>query len=73
MGLKIDLEKSELNLMSEGVVVNVKDLTRVLGCKVSTLPTICLELPLGALFKSTWWRKDLKNTCYLEEVVLIKR
>ena len=49
LGLKINLEKSEL--IPVGEVSNLKDLVGVLGCKVSALPTSYLRLPLGAPYK----------------------
>lgn len=49
-GLKINLNKREL--IPVGEVSNTKDLVRVVGCKVASLPSIYLGLPLGASFKS---------------------
>ena len=49
LGLKINLAKSELVLV--GIVNNVEGLTRILGCRVSSLPMKYLGLPLGASFK----------------------
>ncbi|RVW70161.1 hypothetical protein CK203_057129 [Vitis vinifera] len=49
LGLKINLEKSEL--IPIGKVSNLEDLVGPLGCKVGALPTIYLGLPLGAPFK----------------------
>ena len=48
--LKINLHKSKLIPM--GVVLNFENLARVLGCKVGSLPSCYLTLPLGAAFKS---------------------
>ena len=47
--LKINLDKSKLILI--GDVSNIEDLARVLGCKVGSLPSTYLGLPLGAPFK----------------------
>ena len=49
--LKINLEKSEL--ISIGKVPIMEDLVDILGCKVGSLPSKYLGLPLGATFKST--------------------
>lgn len=65
LGLKINLEKSELILV--GRVENLDDLLDELRCKVGSLPSSYLGLPLGALFKSTiawdgveeWFHKRL--------------
>ncbi|RVW80336.1 hypothetical protein CK203_039228 [Vitis vinifera] len=53
-GLKINLDKSELISMEK--VDNTKDLARVARCKVDSLPSTYLGLPLGASFKyaQTW-------------------
>ena len=48
-GLRINFEKSELILV--GRVDNIDDLTLELGCKVGSLPSCYLGLPLGAPFK----------------------
>ena len=64
-GLKINLEKSELILV--GRVENLDDLLDELRCKVGSLPSSYLGLPLGASFKSTiawdgveeWFHKRL--------------
>ena len=57
-GLKINLEKSEL--IPIGDVHNMEEFAKVLGCKVGTLPTIYLGLPLGAPYKSSrvWERVE---------------
>ena len=57
-GLKVNLDKSEI--ISAGRVENVKDLTLELGCKVSTLLSSYLGLPLGARFKevAVWDRVE---------------
>ena len=48
-GLRIYLEKSEL--ITEGRVHNIDDLALELGCKVGSLPSRYLGLPLEAPFK----------------------
>ena len=54
LGLRINLEKSEL--IPIGRVENINDLALDFGCKVGSLPSTYLGLPLGALFKSvTMW------------------
>ena len=54
-GLIINLDKSKL--IPVGCVENVKVLVAKLGCKVRSLPSSYLGLPLGALFKfvATWY------------------
>ena len=53
-GLKVNLDKSEI--ISVGRVENVEDLALEFGCKVTTLLSSCLGLPLGARFKEvTVW------------------
>ena len=49
-GLRINLEKSEL--IPVGRVENIDDLALDFGCKVGSLPSTYLGLPLGAPFKS---------------------
>ena len=52
--LRINLEKSEL--ISVGRVENVDDLILDFGCRVGSLSSTYLGLPLGAPFKSvTMW------------------
>ncbi|RVW33303.1 Transposon TX1 uncharacterized 149 kDa protein [Vitis vinifera] len=53
-GLRIKLEKSELILV--GRVENIDDLALDFGCRVGSLPSTYLGLPLGAPFKtvSVW-------------------
>ena len=51
LGLKINLKKNEL--IPIGVVPNMEDLTGILSCKVSFLPTTSLSLLLKALFRSS--------------------
>ena len=48
--LKVNLDKSELILV--GNVDNVEELASELGCKVGSLPSLYLGMPLGAPFKS---------------------
>ena len=49
-GLKINLNKSEI--IPIGPVANVEELASKLGCKVGSLPTFYLGLPLGAKHKA---------------------
>ena len=49
-GLKINLEKSKSILIRR--VENVETLVAELGCKVGSLPTTYLGLPLGVWYKS---------------------
>ena len=51
LGLKINLEKSEL--ISVGRVLIMEDLVDILKCKVRSLPPKYLGFSLGATFKST--------------------
>ena len=48
-GLRINLPKS--SILPVGHFDNVQILTGVLGCKIESLPTTYLGLPLGAKFK----------------------
>ena len=48
-GLKINLEKSEL--IPVGEVPNLEEFAEVLGCKMGSLPSTYLGLPLGAPYK----------------------
>ncbi|KAJ9701371.1 hypothetical protein PVL29_006637 [Vitis rotundifolia] len=50
-GLRINLAKSAL--IPVGEVVEVEELSVELGCKVGSLPTVYLGLPLGAHHKAT--------------------
>nr|XP_009603197.1 uncharacterized protein LOC104098229 [Nicotiana tomentosiformis] len=50
-GLKINLGKCEI--FPVGEVANIDTLSHVLGCKMGSLPTTYLGLPLGALKKDT--------------------
>ena len=49
-GLKINLIKSEI--IPIGPVTNVEELALELGCKIGSLPTSYLSLPLGAKHKA---------------------
>ena len=49
LGLKVNLDKSEL--IPVGNVDNVEELASKLGCKVGSLPSLYLGMPLGASFK----------------------
>ena len=49
-GLRINLDKSEL--IPVGCVDDVEELTAAIGCKVGSLPTTYLGLPLGAQYRS---------------------
>ena len=49
-GLRINLEKSEL--IPVGRVENMDDLAWDFGCRVGSLPSTYLGMPLGAPFKS---------------------
>ena len=51
LSLKINLEKSEL--IPIGEVPNLEEFAEVLGCKVGSLPSTYLGLPLGAPYKSS--------------------
>ena len=48
-GLKINLAKSEI--IPVGTVSNLVELASELGCKIGSLPTSYLGLPLGAKHK----------------------
>ena len=69
-GLKINLDKSELISMEK--VDNTKDLARVARCKVDSLPSTYLGLPLGASFKyaQTW---DVVEERFQKKLTLWKR
>ena len=69
-GLKINLEKSEL--IPVGRVSNVDSLADELGCKVGSLPTTYLGLPLGAHCKSVavW---DGVEECFRKRLTYWKR
>ena len=49
-GLKINLNKSEI--IPIGPVTNAEELASELGCKIGSLPTYYLGLPLGAKHKA---------------------
>ncbi|RVW37910.1 putative ribonuclease H protein [Vitis vinifera] len=70
------MEKSEMILV--GDAPNLEDLAGVLSCKVGSLPTTYLGLPLGAPYKSSRiWNvveeRFQKKTCFVEEMVPLKR
>ena len=50
-GLKVNLSKTEA--ISVGDNIPMETLALVLGCKIGSLPTSYLSLPLGAPYKST--------------------
>ena len=50
-GLKVNLSKTEAIPVGEGFPMET--LASVLGCKIGSLPTSYLGLPLGAPYKST--------------------
>ncbi|RVW45726.1 hypothetical protein CK203_094993 [Vitis vinifera] len=50
-GLKVNLSKTEAFLVGEGIPMET--LASVLGCKIGSLPTTYLGLPLGSPYKST--------------------
>ena len=50
-GLKVNLSKMEAILVGEGIPMET--LASVLGCKIGSLPTSYLGLPLGAPYKAT--------------------
>ncbi|WJZ92238.1 hypothetical protein VitviT2T_011247 [Vitis vinifera] len=50
-GLKVNLSKTEAFPVGEGILMET--LASVLGCKIGSLPTTYLGLPLGASYKST--------------------
>ena len=50
LGLKINLNKSEI--IPIGPVTNAEELASELGCKIGSLPTFYLGLPLGAKHKA---------------------
>ena len=66
-GLSINLNKSEI--LSVGRVENVQVLASELGCKVGSLPSIYLGLPLGAPHKSVAVWDGVEETCFVEESV----
>lgn len=74
-GLQINIAKSKILPVS--VVANIDSLASSFGCKIASLPSSYLGLPIGAPFKNkaTWnqlsrnsngaWR-DGKNKCCLK-------
>ncbi|RVX09480.1 putative ribonuclease H protein [Vitis vinifera] len=55
-GLRINLDKSEL--IPVGCVNNVEELAAAIGCKVGSLPTSYLGLPLGAQYRKVRLRLE---------------
>ena len=58
-GLRIKLNKSEIILV--GSIAKVESLAFELDCKVGTLPSSYLGLPLGAPHNSTWFGMALRK------------
>lgn len=59
-GLNVNLAKSEL--FQVGEILNLESLAWILGCKIGSLPTSYLGLPLGAQFKSkAMWDPVIKR------------
>ena len=50
-GLKVNLSKTKAIQVGEGIPMET--LVSVLGCKIGSLPTSYLGIPLGAPYKST--------------------
>ena len=74
-GLKINLGKSELFLV--GLGDDVEDLAFEVGCKVGSLSSTCLGLPLGAFFQISGGlgrnrREISKKIGYVEETIHFK-
>ena len=70
LGLRINLEKSELILV--GRVENIDDLAMEFGCRVGSLPSTYLGLPLGAPLKSvTVW--DVVEERFRRRLTIWKR
>ena len=69
-GLKINLNKTKLIPMGE--VSNAKELARMVRCKVASLPSTYLSLPLGASLKSLpiW---DVVGKRFQKRLVIWKR
>ena len=65
--LKINLEKSEL--ISIGKVPIMEDLVDILGCKVGSLPSKYLGLPLGV---GLGGRDDAKKARKMEETIPVQ-
>ena len=71
-GLKINMDKCELIPIREDS--NIQDLASVLGCKVSSLPSTYLDLPLEVCScLGCSGRKISKKTCFEEKAVHVKR
>ncbi|RVW39533.1 Transposon TX1 uncharacterized 149 kDa protein [Vitis vinifera] len=69
-GLKVNLSKTEAIPVGEGIPMET--LASVLGCKIGSLPTSYLGLPLGAPYKSTrvW---DIVEERFRKRLYLWKR
>ena len=67
-GLKVNLSKTEAIPMGEGIPMET--LASVLGCKIGSLPTSYLGLPLGAPYKSTklWDEVEERLRTRLEKI-----
>ena len=63
-GLRINLEKSEL--IPVGRVENIDDLAWGFGCKVGSLPSTYLGMPLGASFKSITVWDEVEETIFIQ-------
>ena len=75
-GLRINLAKSELILVGE--VEEIEEMAVELGCRVGSLPTVYLGLPLGAYHKtlSMWrWggRENEEKTSLVEKTIYFQR
>ena len=69
-GLRINLDKNEL--IPVGRVENMDDLAWEFGCRLGSLPTTYLGMPLGAPFKSiTVW--DCVEECFRRRLAMWKR
>ena len=73
--LKINFEKNEL--ISFGRIPIMEELVDILGCKVESLPSKYLRLPLGVTFKLTIvWDlvgEDAKKAHKVEETIPVER
>ncbi|KAL6338492.1 hypothetical protein AAG906_020588 [Vitis piasezkii] len=63
-GLRINLEKSEL--IPVGRVENIDDLAWDFGCRVGSLPSTYLGMPLGALFNSITVWDEVEETIFIQ-------
>ena len=69
-GLRINLEKSEL--IPVGRVENIDDLALDFGCRVGSLPSTYLGLPLGAPFKTVSVQDGVEEQ-FLKRLAMWKR